>query len=291
MGYMTTSADLYQQRVAKVFDYVQKHLNENLSLETLSDVADISKYHFHRQFYAMTGINVSELIRLMRLKRASYQLVFDKARKIIDIAFEANFDSPESFTRAFKKNFGQTPTEFRKFPQWESWYEIYRHFPMISNNDLDINVDIREFEAVNVAVIEHHGSYKRIYDTVIRLIKWKNANGLTSENNEYYGVYYDDPETTNAEEFRFDFCIRMKVGVPENSEGIVSKTIPGGRCAVARHFGSRRTLTKTVRYLYGSWLLQVDEKLRDYPCFFHYVNSVTQVDEHNLITDVYLPLK
>ena len=66
--------------------------------------------------------------------------------------------------------------------------------------------------------------------------------------------------------------------------------IAGGRYAVIRHLGSHDHLGKAVYYLYGTWLPQSGEELRDEPCFFHYQNFFPEVEEHQLITDVYLPI-
>jgi AraC family transcriptional regulator len=78
--------------------------------------------------------------------------------------------------------------------------------------------------------------------------------------------------------------------VPPNLHGVVNKTIPGGRCAVARHFGSRADIS-AASYLYEVWLPHSGEELRDFPIFFHYVNVGPNVREHEMITDVYLPLR
>jgi len=74
-----------------------------MSLDTLYQIAHFSKFHFHRQFTGYTGITVNRFIQLMRLKRATYRLAFDKDQKIIDIALDAQFENPESFSRAFKQ--------------------------------------------------------------------------------------------------------------------------------------------------------------------------------------------
>ena len=71
---------------------------------------------------------------------------------------------------------------------------------------------------------------------------------------------------------------------------MVSKIIPGGRCALARHLGSREHVT-AAEYLYRVWLPASGEALRDFPIFFHYVNVGPDVQEHEMITDVYLPLR
>jgi AraC family transcriptional regulator len=49
-------------------------------------------------------------------------------------------------------------------------------------------------------------------------------------------------------------------------------------------------MDEKVHYLYGQWLPSSGEELRDFPCFFHYINLFPEVPEHELITDIYLPL-
>jgi len=67
--------------------------------------------------------------------------------------------------------------------------------------------------------------------------------------------------------------------------------IPGGRCAVVRHLGSHERLGESIIPLYREWLPQSGEELRDFPLFFHYLNLIPDVAEHELVTDIYLPLK
>jgi len=106
-----------------------------------------------------------------------------------------------------------------------------------------------------------------------------------------YGIVYDNPETTAPEKFRFDLCGSVEQDVPTNLQGVKNGIIRGGRCAVLRHNGSHQHLGNSVRYLYAKWLPDSGEELRDDPCFFHYLNLITQVKEHELKTDIYLPLK
>ena len=87
--------DAYEQQFAKVLDYIERHLGEELSVERLSREANFSKFHFHRQFSAYVGVNVSRYVQMLRLQRASRRLVFEPAAKIIDVAFEAGFETPE----------------------------------------------------------------------------------------------------------------------------------------------------------------------------------------------------
>ncbi|BAN98306.1 araC family transcriptional regulator [Plautia stali symbiont] len=75
--------ETYLKRFDKVFDYIERHLDEGLLLEQLSEVAHFSPYHFHRQFNACCGMPPGRYIQLMRLKRASYRLAFNPHEKII----------------------------------------------------------------------------------------------------------------------------------------------------------------------------------------------------------------
>lgn len=65
----------------------------------MSQIAHFPKYHFHRQFSEYTSITVFKYVQLVRLKHASYRLAFNKAERIIDIALDARFENPESFSR------------------------------------------------------------------------------------------------------------------------------------------------------------------------------------------------
>ena len=64
----TEKAGAYAQRFKEVLDYIDRHLDEALSVEKLSHAAHLSKFHFHRQFSEYCGISVSRYIQLMRLK-------------------------------------------------------------------------------------------------------------------------------------------------------------------------------------------------------------------------------
>ncbi|MGZ4991725.1 MAG: AraC family transcriptional regulator [Methylobacter sp.] len=284
------STKSYTKKIDRVCNYISEHLDEDLSVDRLSQVANFSKYHFHRQFAEYTGINVAKFILMMRLKRASYQLVFNENYRIIDIAMDAGFENPESFSRAFKNIFGQTPSQFRQQPEWKCWNEKYQ-CPTIERKQ-NMNIQVIDFDETKVAVLEHRGAPELLNDSVSIFIEWRKHSRLSPvTTSQTYGVAYDDPKTTEPEKFRFDICGSVKTDVPSNSQRVINKIIPGGRCALIRHLGSREEMDDKVRYLYREWLPANGQELRDFPCFFHYVNLFPEVAEHELITDIYLPLK
>jgi AraC family transcriptional regulator len=196
----------------------------------------------------------------------------------------------ESFSRAFKEAFGQSPSAFRKNPDWAGWSA---QFPLISGREIEtMQVRIVTVAAVNVAVLEHRGSPALLNESVQRFIAWRKETGLSPvASSQTYGIAYDDPATTPAEAFRHDICGEVTAPVPENRHGVVNKTLPGGRCAVVRHQGLPDHIGGSVYHLYRNWLPHSGEQLRDFPVYFHYLNLRSDTPEHELLTDVHLPLR
>ena len=153
-----------------------------------------------------------------------------------------------------------------------------------------MDVRIVEFPETKVAALEHHGAPALEHQTARRLIDWRIQNRLSPERHRSYGVHYTDPRTTCPDLHRVDFCVSVDHDIPPNPQGIVTKIIPGGRCAMARHVGSRSHNAAAV-YLYDVWLPQSGDLPGEFPIFFHYVNVGPGVQEHEMITDVYLPLR
>lgn len=284
-----TASAAYTTRFDRVFDYIDKHLFEPLSINELSKQANFSRFHFQRQFSAYTGLSTTRYIQLLRLRKASYQLVFQERRHITDIALETGFGNAESFSRAFKKCFGQTPTQFRTQPAWQPWNERMQLPKRIRSPQM--NVTTVDFSETMIAVLEHRGSHTLVMDTVRKFIDWRKQSGLSPvASSRTFGIAYDDPAVTPPEAFRFDVCGEVKQPVPTNSQGVDNKRIPEGRCAVVRHIGSTDRISDSVYYLYREWLPESGEELRDFPLFFHYIKRVPETPEHEQVTDVYLPL-
>ncbi|UTH76421.1 GyrI-like domain-containing protein [Chromobacterium sp. IIBBL 290-4] len=280
----------YARRFARVLDYIDRHLAEPLDIERLSAVAHFSRFHFHRQFSAYCGVSAARYILLQRLRRASFRLAFQPTQRIIDIAQDCGFDNPESFSRAFRQVFGQSPSGFRRQPDWVGWHAKMR--PPVGEGVPNMEVKIVNTADIAVAALEHRGPPQRVNDSVARFIEWRKASGLSPiASSQTYGIAYDHPDATPPEAFRFDVCGSVAGEVPANPQGVIAKTITGGRCAVLRHAGSHQRLGEAVRWLYRQWLPASGEELRDFPVYFHYLNLSSQEPEHELLTDIYLPLR
>jgi AraC family transcriptional regulator len=290
------STDVYRVRFQKVLQYIDTHLSEDLNLDRLSEVAAFSKHHFLRQFSELFGISVYKYIQMSRLKRASHQLAFRDTQPVIEIALESGYDSPESFARAFKKGIGQTPTEFRKQPQWAPWHATYQPLSELRNQHMPSqpqthHVKRVDFEETPIAVLEHRGDPNLIGDSIRKFIEWRKQNHLPPSRHATFNILYDDPYEVEPSQYRFDLCVATDQVIEKNAHGIVGKTIPAGRCAVLRHIGSDDNLGQSVSYLYSEWLPQSGEEPRDFPLYVQRVRFFPDVPEHEAILDIFLPLK
>ncbi|SKA60513.1 AraC-type DNA-binding protein [Enterovibrio nigricans DSM 22720] len=148
-------------RLEAAREFIELNLDAKLDVEGLSRVACLSKFHFHRQFTSRYGVSVANYVRLLRLKKASYLLVYYPDTSITEIALDCCYENSESFSRAFRRVFERSPSEFRVSPDWEKWrihFEaIYRSRNDPSMNTNQFDVSIVDVEAIDIAVLEHQG--------------------------------------------------------------------------------------------------------------------------------------
>jgi len=280
----------YRQKLEKVIDYIGQHLDEDLTLEKLSENFYISKFHFHRLFTAFTGLSLQQYIRWLRLKRAAHQLIVDKDQPIINIAINAGFESHEAFSRAFKKSCGLSPNQHRHESNWSGWEQLPYCLPKRGENNM--KVDTKNINKIRLAMVEHRGDPKLMAKNVDKLISWAKAQtiNLKPKPGEAFAIAYDDPKTTPAEKFRMDLGIKIPENFKLNGD-VVEKYVPAGRYAVVMHKGSREKLGDTIYPLYREWLPNSGEELGDFPCILCYYNFDHEVAETELLTECWLLLK
>ena len=97
----------------EVMRYIREHINEPLNREMLAAIAGFSVPHFHRVFTAHVGESAISYVRRLRLERAGRKLRMG-AVNITEVALAAGYDTHAAFSKAFKQQFGLSPSEFRQ---------------------------------------------------------------------------------------------------------------------------------------------------------------------------------
>jgi len=286
----------YIERFYRVLKYIESNLEDDLSIGSLSGIANLSKYHFHRQFSSLFGVGVSSYIKMLRMRKASYQLAFRDEIKVIDVALMNGYESSEAFSRAFKAFQGQSPRQFRNNPDWLSWHENKHSLNKLGLNnmmsrDFETKVEVVEFNEIRVAVIEHRGQPNLLMETVKKFIAWRKENKLSPKISRTFNIIFDDPNEVAPEDYRMNICCSVTAEIEKNNYGVYQDVIPGGRCAVVRCVGSDENIDKAVRWMYAKWLPDSREELRDYHLFLERVKLFPDVSEREVITDIFLPIK
>jgi AraC family transcriptional regulator len=130
------------ESLQKAIDFMEDHLLEGISIESIAKQANVSEFHFQRIFSVLTDITVGEYLRRRRLTLAAQELSTGD-RRIIDIALKYGYDTPESFSKAFRRQHGITPSQARNYKG-----------KLKSYNRLSIQVSLKGAEPMNYRIVE-----------------------------------------------------------------------------------------------------------------------------------------
>ena len=303
----------YEVAVHRALERVVVSLDEALDLEALARVAALSPFHFHRIFRGMVGETPLELQRRLRMERAAFELLHTDT-PVTSLAFEARYDTHESFTRAFRNRYGCSPSAFRQSREKdaEGCARPYRvelasrsgihftgkqldpstaalFFERFVEGDQIMDVVIKTMKELRTATVRHVGPYNRISEAFAKLGEAAGRAGLIHTKPLMLAIYHDDPETTDEGELRSDAAIAIPDGVPLPA-GLEEVRVVGGRYASTTHNGSYATLGDTWSRLMGQWLPKSGERLGDSVSYEIYVNNPMEVPEAELVTELYIPL-
>ena len=103
----------HDERILDVQRYIRDHIDQPLNREVLAAVAGFSVPHFHRIFTVHVGENISAYVRRVRLERAGRKLRMG-AVDITEVALAAGYDTHAAFGKAFKQQYGLSPSQFRQ---------------------------------------------------------------------------------------------------------------------------------------------------------------------------------
>ena len=299
----------YERAILATLIHVQTHLESDLELADLAGRVGFSPFHFHRIFREMIGEPVKSYIRRLRLERAAYRLKISED-KILPIALDAGFKTHETFTRAFSRQFGVTPSDFRGSflqeartrikqlqPHYFADYEMTDETGLLANGSTAVKVRLEHVRPITVAFVRHTGPYETLLDEGSpmsplweALFTWGNANQLMDPDSLLIGIPQDDPTVTPPEKQRFDICVQIpEPSSPAGSIGI--QTIPAGLYGVGRHYGGFEDLADTYFHVYDSLVTTGKYALRAQTPFEVYSHSIVKDDIRIHFTDVYLPVE
>lgn len=263
----------YAARIERVHDYLTAHLDRDVDLEQLAEVACFSPFHFHRIYHALQGETVAESVRRMRLHRAALELIEGDV-PVARIAARAGYGSQAAFTRAFRSAYGAPPATYRAS----------------SAGAFEGTVTFRHSDPIAVVGKRHDGDYAGIGSTFERLNTSAIGRGWVGPQTRYFGLYYDDPSAVPDAALRSDACLTGPPGFAAEAD-LRPLTIAGGHYAVLLHVGPYAELERAYAWLYRAWLPASGREPADRPCIEEYLNNPRIVPPPELRTEIWLPLQ
>ena len=274
--------------ICRALDFVEANLREEIAVADMADAAGYSLYHFCRTFNGLVHHTPYDYLMRRRLSESARELV-ETDKRIIDIAFDYRFNSPETYSRAFKRMFGTQPS------QWKEHGRLDRRFLMcqLTREHLE---HVNEGEYLR-PVLEERGAFQVTgvmtlvqdgRETISRLweVLAREVEGVKGA--VYYGITW---YPAGWEEGGVFYMAGIEVeAVDDANPGLVVKSIPPLKCARFIHRGSHDDLRLTLDYIYQTWLPKSGERLA-YPLEIVSYGTDMSATWRNVEMEVYIPIE
>ncbi|RZS99781.1 AraC family transcriptional regulator [Aquimarina brevivitae] len=294
----------YINRINRVFEYIDANLSSDLSLETIAAVAFFSPYHFHRIFKYITTETLKEYVSRRRLEKSALDILHSN-ESITVIALKYGYSDNPSFTKAFKKYFGVSPTGFRKqnpnkhnkirqrYSKNGQVYPDYEKYICALTNlntwiTMNAKIEIKEMPAVNLAYVTSLGVHN-IQNAYSTLMQWATPQGLLNPTTTMITRYHDSFKVTPADKVRMSACLVLDKPAKKSDE-VAFTTLEAGKCIVSRFEIGLEEFEKSWTGLF-LWMNTNGYKKADRDPFEIYHNNFNDHPEKKAIVDLCIPVQ
>ena len=238
-----------------LMNYITDHIETDINIDELSAEFGISKFHFHKIFKEQMGVNIYEMIKSIRLQKASNLPITNSRSTITEVANMCGYSSQTSFIRAFKQRFDMTPKAWRRGGYKEYSNRILSSSQTASISDADfshLTPKIVKMNAKTAYYIRHRGYSKRVVSIWQKILAWI----YTNEIEEYMeiGMYHDNPIITALDSCHYVACVVPKSHKKLKNTNLPTFSIFGGIYATFEVEGKYGDILKLIQWVYHHWL-------------------------------------
>ena len=281
---ISDSRKQYEDRVGRVVDHVFDHLDEELDLNRLAEVACLSPYHWHRVYQAMRGETIAATVKRLRLDRAATLLV-QTSLPVEEVARRSGYGNLQSFTRIFADAYGMPPATYRREG---SHTRFSTAGAARSAHAYDVRIET--LPPLSAVTALHVGPYMEINRAFDRLFGWLAARDLARPGTRMFAIFYGDVDLVPETALRSRACavIDAPIAIEPPFE---MATIAGGDYAALHHKGPYADMKAAYQWFYGTWLPASGREPADAPGLEEYLNHPRDTAPTELLADMLLPLK
>ncbi|CAH1195050.1 HTH-type transcriptional activator RhaS [Paenibacillus auburnensis] len=274
--------------IERALTHIENHLDQPLSIESVADSFNMSKYYFHRLFSAIMGSSLNNYILSRRLN-ASLQYIQSGELSLTDIAYQLNFGAQSSFTRAFKRQYGMAPSALKEQKINISPVPIpavVKRPVKNINGDVVTDFTLTEFESIRVTGIAFEVDLAGDYRTTIRSHSDKLLQAIdTTVHGPCYVIYSNcQPNSTR---FRVLFGIPADIRIDQPFYFTVD--VPQLFCAKFKYSGDLLDIGDVLKTDYARFLKISRQETED-----SHIELIQAFDDiHNLQSayHIYAPVK
>jgi len=284
--------------LALCLNYIENRINERISLDDISTYTRVSKYYLHRIFKSLTDESLMDYIQSRKLA-ASINNLINTDMRILDIALEYGFDHEQSYIRAFRKNFGHTPSKVRYEQISIKIKEKININDILSLNNSVIYKPFYVFKQKFDIIGVKHKILSRSGDNIANMYAreffYNDKNRIVTPLNSQ--VYIGHTDWKGYDEGYIYYTPAIQVPdlstIPEGMTGI---SIPAHKYVVFRFVGffrpeeiKGRQVGRLLVHLYRKWITNSGFKSAD-KFRFEYVDTSLSNDNYCEL-DIYQPIK
>jgi AraC family transcriptional regulator len=277
--------------VLQAVDFIEENLKNNISVLDVSNRACYSIYHFIRMFEGITGHTPKDYILRRRICESARRISEGK-EKIIDIAFDYQFGSPEVFSRAFKRIAGIRPSEYQKESPHTNLLaridgDALKYGSRVKETDVEL-VELDSIELCGMVILVRKD--KSIIDEIWKYMSYELQDIPGSENiTSYYGhSFWSNDYDLNGFFLLCGFTSEIEVDI---KSPFCRRTVPGSRYLKFVHKGDVHDISLSYKYIFQTYLPKTDFVLRKpYDFEVYHVGEVSP-DDPKSQTEILLPVE
>lgn len=277
-----STGNIYHQKVNQIIDYISANLHLPLQLDVIADKINVSQRQLLRIMRSALNESLYAYVARQRVERGVLYMQTEDM-SLTKLAEMVGYDNPQSFSKAFKKQFGISPKAYRD--ELQSRLEGY---VQSSGNRSRLQSEICYFEGLELVYIRIFGKYGEAepYETAWnKLMKFLKDNHALTHETRFIGLSFDDPNVTNHGQCRFYACasVQKKI-IPTGEFGTIQ--LRQGKYAVYTLMGSCSGLQE----LYNNISVNFEYTTRHGMAFEEYINYSKENSKKDM-TKIYIPIK
>lgn len=273
----------YEDRLRRVSAYIHDHLDDDLDMESMAEIACLSSWHWHRIYRAVHGETAVATVKRLRLHRAAGELAQSQL-PIDQIAKRAGYPNIRSFTRTFRDAYGQSPAQYRNSGSHAPYRQAAEQ-----RNIVMFSIEIKALEPMRIIGLPHSGAYNEISRTYTQLWQLLVTRQIIRPGMVGVAIYHDDPDVTPAKELRSFAAVSASKDVKAD-DPLTEQALGGGDHAILTFKGPYAGLDAAYEWLFRTWLPGSGRAVSDAPGYAVYLNNPADTPPAELLTEIRLPL-